>query len=97
MTKYIEILERTDRDSYFELNYKLTIDLPANWQPFYNNELTLSKSGVLSCLPGDTVNSVKAKLLSLWNDFNSGLTDNHQWKFYGTYYDGTQWVLGGVN
>lgn len=97
MTKYIEILDKINRDSYFELNYKLTIDLPANLQPFYNNELTTSMTGILSCNNGETVAGVKAKLLDLWDKFNDRIINDTKWHYYGSYYDGTQWVLGGTN
>jgi hypothetical protein len=97
MTKYIEILDKRDREGYFELNYKLTIDLPAFLQPYYNNELTTSTTGVLSCNLADGVPAVKAKLLALWNEFSTTTINNPKWKYYGSYWDGSTWTLGGIN
>ena len=93
--KYIEILDKVNKDSYFELGYKLTVEIPTNLQLYYS-ELTVSKSGILSCNLTDTVATIKTKLLKLWSDYNSEITNNTQWKYYGSYYDGTNWVLGGT-
>ena len=95
--KYIEILDRIEKDSYFELNYTLTIDLPANLQPYYNNQTTLSKSGVISCENENTPSVIKQRLINLWQGFNDGIINQKRWKFYGTYFDGTTWITGGTN
>lgn len=95
--KYIEVLEKTDYDSYFELNYRLTVDVPENLLPYYNSQSTISITGKISCNLTDTANMIKSRLLGLWNDYKNQFEQTKQWKYYGTYYNGTSWIIGGTN
>ena len=48
-------------------------------------------------LPGaENMTVVRSLLASAWNDFQSDVTANNLWRRYGSTWDGTSWVNGGV-
>ena len=48
-------------------------------------------------LPGaENITGIRTLLASAWNDFQSAVTADNSWKRYGSTWDGTSWVNGGV-
>ena len=51
---------------------------------------------ILSFSPGESVPSIKATLVKRFNQFQSEVNGDETWKFYGTFFDGTSWTMGGI-
>lgn len=44
----------------------------------------------------ETVNQIKATLQAKFNEYQNKITTANTWQSYGTFYDGTSWVNGGL-
>lgn len=95
MTKYIEVLDKSERNGYAEINYVLRVDVPASISAL-STKTVEERTGVLSLGAGMTVAQMKAELLSRWQSFKTEIESTAKWKYYGTYYDGTKWIDGGL-
>lgn len=56
------------------------------------NGAVFEKTGRKSYPTGITIAQIKSDLINLYNQAQSELTNNTQYNFYGTYWDGTSWV-----
>ena len=44
----------------------------------------------------ETLNQIKAVMVSNWTAFQAEVTAKNPWARYGTFFDGTTWTTGGV-
>jgi hypothetical protein len=45
---------------------------------------------------GEALATTLARLTSLWNNYQNGITNNNLWVRYGSFWDGTTWTNAGV-
>ena len=80
---------------------------PLTWVSAYDGadstELAALRAGQLAervettnVSASDTVATIKTILISAFNAYQTVITNESKWQFYGTFYDGTTWTTGGV-
>jgi len=62
---------------------------------FRNGSVT-EKIDTIQVPAGTTVPQIKAFLQARWADWQAEVTARNDWPFYGTTWDGSTWVAGGV-
>ena len=60
------------------------------------NGIVAERVDVISRQPGGTLSQVQADLVTAWTTFQADVNTVNPWVRYGTTWDGTTWVLGGV-
>lgn len=62
----------------------------------FRNGSVAEKVDTIQVPPGSTVAQVKTFLQARWAEWQAAVTARNDWPFYGTTWDGTTWVGGGV-
>lgn len=57
----------------------------------------IEKVGQANFPVGTTMSTIQAYLIKEFNQFQSEVNTRNPWVRYGTYWDGTSWVVGGVS
>jgi len=87
----LKILEITKYNGYFEIGYEATLDVPLAQQEARGGA-TIVKTGKVGYTNGTTVNQIKTDMVNKLNAAQTGVNNDTSYQYYGTIYNGTEWV-----